>query len=308
MFQLTFLGTGASIPTACRNSSATLVNYNGIKFLIDAAEGTQRQLRLGNIGFKGLEYILLTHQHGDHIFGLGSLFFTFCQVPPPKQVKIFGNDLTLQYVKILAEMVWGSNKSEQDQAIELVCIPPDGLIHDSEDIQVVGFPVTHGRHESYGFSFYEKPHRKFLVDEAERLAIPLGPERGRLSRGEPVTLSDGRVIEPSDVLGPWVHGAKLTYVGDCGYDTGLIDHARNADCLVLEATFLNKDEDLATEHGHLTARQAGQIARQAGVKALYLNHRSPRYTDEEILQEATKVFSGAQVAVDFERLDVQAIR
>ena len=309
MIQVIFLGTGASVPTANRNSTSTLVIHHGKKFLIDVAEGTQRQILISNLGFKNLEYVLLTHHHPDHIIGLGSLFFTFDQIPPHRPVRIFGNSKTIEKVSQIANLVWEYNHDERNNLIQLINMGEENTpIFQTDDILITSFSVPHGQHRSRGFIFHEKEHRKFLTDEADRLGVPYGPERKLLSRGETIQLSDGRTIAPNDVLGPWVPGAKFVYVGDCNYTDDIIEYASNADCLVLEATFLSEEEDLAMEYGHLTARQAAFIAKQAGVKALYLNHRSPRYRDEEILKEAMYFFAGTQIAVDFEHLEIQAIR
>jgi len=119
--------------------------------------------------------------------------------------------------------------------------------------------------------FREKEKRPFLVDKAEALGVPAGPERSRLVRGETVTLADGTVVHPDQVLGPPVPGAKLVFVGDTSRINDLVEVAWNADALVIEATYLSEEKELAREYGHLTAAEAATLAQQATVPDPYLS-------------------------------------
>ena len=119
-----------------------------------------------------------------------------------------------------------------------------------------------------------------------------------------MTLHDGRMIDPEDVLGPPAHGTKLVVVGDTETTDGLSEHVRDADLLVIEATFLERDAAMALDYGHLTAAKAAELAASAGVKQLILTHISGRYENEEILAEATKIFAKTQVAADLDRVAV----
>jgi len=136
--------------------------------------------------------------------------------------------------------------------------------------------------------------------------VPAGPERARLSRGEAVTLPDGRAVAPDDVLGPTRPGTKLVVVGDTGTTAGLAEEAAGADALVIEATYLERDATLAAARGHLTAAQAARLAAEAGVGALHLNHLSGRYRPSEIESEARAIFPNAHAAQDFARVVVSA--
>jgi ribonuclease BN (tRNA processing enzyme) len=66
LFEILFLGTSASAPSAKRGLSAQIVSHNEYRFLIDCGEGTQRQILQSGIGFKRLTRVLLTHGHLDH--------------------------------------------------------------------------------------------------------------------------------------------------------------------------------------------------------------------------------------------------
>ena len=114
--------------------------------------------------------------------------------------------------------------------------------------------------------------------------------RKELAEGKPVMLADGRTIDSEDVLGPPGGRKKLVIVGDTETIEDLADHVRDADVLVIEATFLNRDAAIARDYGHLTAAEAAMLAAMSNVKILVLTHISGRYPDEEILAEATKIF------------------
>jgi ribonuclease Z len=120
-----------------------------------------------------------------------------------------------------------------------------------------------------------------------------------------VVLADGRRIAPEMVRGPPIAGAKLAIVGDTE-ETSLVEPVRDADALVIEATFLERDAALARARGHLTAAAAGRLARDAGVGELLLTHISGRYSPEEILAEAADFFPETRVVADFDRISARA--
>jgi ribonuclease Z len=122
--------------------------------------------------------------------------------------------------------------------------------------------------------------------------------------GGSVTLADGRVVDPDDVLGDAIPGAKLVFVGDAGRADNLVDDARGADTLVIEATYLEVEADMARRFGHLTAAQAARLAVEAGVQELWLTHISRRYREAEVLAEAQAIFPNVHIARDFDRLKV----
>jgi ribonuclease Z len=128
--------------------------------------------------------------------------------------------------------------------------------------------------------------------------------RASLVAGKACTLEGGGIVRPDDVLGPLTPGTRLAFVGDCGRTDNLVEPCRNADGLVIEATYLEREADLAHEFSHLTARQAATLARDVQARKLILTHISRRYRDREILEEAREVFPEAMVAKDFDRYSV----
>jgi ribonuclease Z len=301
MIEIIFLGTSASAPSIHRGLSAQVVTYRDYRFLVDCGEGTQRQILHSGLGFKRLNKILLTHGHLDHVLGLGGLISTFARWEAVDNIEIYGGSWALERVHDLLYRVV-LRGAEPPIRIELIEIGP-GVVLEDDSFEVVAFPVTH-RGPSLGYLFREKPRRPFLDDMAKALRVPRGPERRSLVAGQTVTLPDGRVIHPEDVLGPARPGACLAHVGDTGQTKDLEAAVSGADMLVIEATYLRREADMARRFAHLTATQAAQLARDAGVHRLVLTHVSRRYREAEILDEARAIFPPTAVARDFDHFRV----
>lgn len=302
MFEVVFLGTSASAPSVNRGLSANVVLHNEHRFLIDCGEGTQRQILQSGLGFKRLNKILLTHGHLDHILGLGGLASTFSRWEAIDKMEIYGGPWTLERVKdLLLKVVLRGEKLPLK--IEFIPLQPGPVLED-KTFELSAFPVTHRGADCYGFLFQEKSRRPFLNDKAEALGLPIGPVRRKLVAGESVTLEDGRVIGPDEVLGSEIPGAKLVFIADAGRTDDLLHVAYQADVLVIEATYLSIDAEMARNFSHLTAAQAAHLAREAGVEMLYLTHLSRRYRDIDVLNEARAIFPNTVVAHDFDRVKV----
>jgi ribonuclease Z len=301
MFDLTFLGTSASVPSADRNQAGLLIEAGGRRIMIDCGEGTQRQLLRSGAGFRRLDRLLLTHGHFDHVLGIPGLFSTLRLRQSTDLMTIHGGPGTLDVVRRMLAGLWGEGRAP----IPLELVPlSESRVFDAGEFTVDCFPVRHRDTDSFAFTFEARARRHLQPHRLAALGVPDGPVRGELAEGRPVTLQDGRTIEPEDVLGSPARGAKLVVVGDAETTDGLSEHVRDADLLVIEATFLERDAAMASDYGHLTAARAAELAADAGVKQLVLTHISGRYDVEEILVEATKIFAGARVAADLDRLTI----
>lgn len=298
MFEIFFLGTSASAPAIHRGLPACVILAGEYRFMVDCGEGTQRQLLRSGLGYKRLNKILLTHGHLDHILGLGGLISTFVRWGSIDEIEIWGGKPALDRVESLIYQVVLRDE-HPPIPIHLYDLR-EGRMFRTKEFHVSAFPVTHRGGGNFGFIFQELDRSPFLADKAEALGIPNNAERGKLVRGESITLEDGRVITPDMVLGETVHGAKLVYVGDTGRTDNLRQYVQNADTLIIESTFLESEAEEAKAYGHITAHQAATLAAEMGVKALILNHISGRYRERDIITEARAIFPNTYVARDFD--------
>ena len=293
-----FVGTSGSMPTARRAPAATLVRRGGERLLFDCGEGTQRQLLRSDVGLVDLEEIFVTHFHADHFLGLPGMLKTFA---------LRGREapLTLYGPAGLGELIGGLRRifgrlTYEYEIVELHA--GDVLARDGYELRP--FAVRHSA-ASLGYALveHERPGR-FDVETADRLGVPSGPARGHLQRGEPVTLADGRVVTATDVLGPARLGRKVVLSGDTAPVQSVVDAAAGADLLVHEATFCEDEADRARQTDHSTARDAAEVARDAGVKLLALTHISNRYSGGDVEREAREVFAETVVPRDFDTVEL----
>lgn len=303
MFEIVFLGTSASAPSVHRGLSAQVIMHNEHRFLVDCGEGTQRQILQSGIGFKRLERILITHGHLDHILGLGGLVSTFTRWETAERLEIWAGKWALSRIQLLLNeiVLKGAHLPFEVTYKEI----KPGVIITERDFTITAFPVQHRGTDCFGFAFQEKSHRPFLPERAESLGVPAGPIRRQLVAGHSVTLPDGRVITPDEVLGEQLTGTRLVHIGDCGETRDLLDVVRDADALTIESTYLQEEAELARAFGHLTAAQAASLAHEAGVRQLYLTHISRRHRERDIADEARAIFPHTTVARDFDHFQVK---
>jgi ribonuclease Z len=302
MFELIFLGTAAAVPSAERGLPALLVARGARRFLIDCGEGTQRQLMRAELGFRGLEHVLLTHAHLDHVLGLAGLLATLALYRVGGTVQIVGSGETLAFVRrYLADAIG----PEREGGYRLRSVAP-GPVLSFPGWRLDAFPVQHRGTASLGYLFSDELRHPLLPQRLDALGVPEGPERAALAQGRSVVLADGRSVSPEMVQGLPLPGAKLAIVGDAEEVATLVEPVRGADALVIEATFLESDAALARARGHLTAAAAGRLARDAKVRELLLTHISGRYKPEEILAEAGRFFPSVRVVADFDRVAIAA--
>ena len=303
MFEIVFLGTSASAPSVHRGLSSQVVIHDEFRFLIDCGEGTQRQILQSGLGFKRLNRVLITHGHLDHILGLAGLLSTFMRWDTIDKLEIYGGQWALDRIHdLIYGIVLRGAKPPMD--LQLVQITP-GIIIDEDDFTVTAFQVWHRGPDCFGYLFEEKIHRPFLPDKADELVLPPGPWRRELVNGKSITLPDGRTIHPEQVLGPERPGTRMAHVGDVGRIEELVQAVQEVDALIIEATYLQEEAEMADQFAHLTARQAAELAAGAGVKNLILTHISRRYRERDVLAEAQAIFPNTFVARDFDAFQVR---
>jgi ribonuclease Z len=293
VIRVVFLGTAASRPTIRRNVSSLLIHRLGEALMFDCGEGTQRQMMRFGTGF-GVSDIFFTHMHADHLLGLPGLLRTMGLQGREEPMRLH---CARGEARIVNEAVHlGVERLPFEVTIRELA-PGDHVARDGYD--VLPFPTRHGRH-SLGYALVEHLRLgRFDADRARAMGVPEGPLFGKLHRGESVEV-DGRVVSPDLVVGPARPGRTVVYTGDTRPVRATVERAAGADLLIHEATFARADAARARETRHSTAREAGRVARDAGVRRLVLTHLSPRYDLEpEILQrEARAVFPATDVASD----------
>ncbi len=303
MFEILFLGTSASAPSAKRGLAAQIVKHDEHRFLVDCGEGTQRQILQSGTGFKNLTRILLTHGHLDHILGLGGLMSTFMRWEAIEELDIYAGHATMERVRALLDgVVLRGNKPPMPFRMNEI---KPGIIFETDDFTVTAFPVSHRGPDCLGYVFEGKARRPFLNEKATELGVPFGPERRELVAGNEITLADGKRITPEDVLGPVQKGVKLVIVGDSGKTENLVEVCKDADALVIESTYLDEETEMASQFSHLTARQGAELAIKAGVKKLILTHISRRYREKDVIKEAQALFPNTSVARDFDTFQIK---
>ena len=298
--QVIFLGTGASIPTPKRGLSAVAIRRKNELLMFDCGEGTQRQMITAKVGFHKKTKIFVTHMHGDHVLGLPGLLQTMSLMGRTNELEIFGPKGIKDFVEAINKTVpYTLTFPVQVSEVEA------GLVYEGKEYTVSGVKTNH-MDPSLAYALTEKPRPgRFHIKKAKKLGVPEGPLWSKLQRGEPVSLPNGKIIEPEMVVGDSRSGRKIVYTGDTGYSKANVKLAKDADLLIHEATFEEEMLERAMEDGHSTPSVAAKTAKAAGVKRLILTHISARYKDAyRLLQQARQVFPDTELAEDFLKLEL----
>ena len=297
MRELVVLGTSSQVPTRTRNHNGYLLRWDGAGVLVDPGEGTQRQLIHAGVAASAVTRICLTHVHGDHCYGLPGVL----------------SRMVLDGVEHPVDLHYPA--SGEDVVRALVGLASPGLDlrlhpHGASGPVVDGLEVVALRHrvETYGYRLSEPDGRTFVPERLAAAGIS-GPDVGRLTR-------DGRVgrVRVEDVSVPRA-GQRVAVVMDTAVCDGATELADGADLLLTECTYADEDADLAAEHLHLTAGQAGALAAAGGARTLVLAHYSSRYPDVEPLRtqaesavRAAGVTTTVHAALDGDRFALPARR
>jgi len=296
-----FLGTSASRPTIERNAPSIALTREGESFLMDCGEGTQRQMMRYGISFS-LGDIFFTHMHADHFLGLTGLLRTMTLHGRTEPLHLWGPRGS-ERILSRAEKLGGDRTTFPVRITE---VAPGERVRRAE-YDFVPFAVDHRGASAIGWLLEEHDRLgRFNPERARELGIPEGPQWGRIHRGEPVTLEDGRIITPEELVGAPRPGRKVAYTGDTRPCEGTLQAAHGTDVLIHEATFAEEERARAVETGHSTAREAARVAAGAGARRLLLTHISARYSRDaaELEREARQIFAATRVARDGTEVEV----
>lgn len=297
--ELIALGTSSQVPTRHRNHNGYFLRWDDEGFLFDPGEGTQRQMLYGNLPASAIHHICVTHFHGDHCLGLAGvlqrLSLDRCDHPVTVYYPSSGQEYfeRLRYSSIYYEAAKIIPKPIPHRAEGLITLAK------GEKYTLSAHALDHGV-PAYGYRLEEPSGRRFLPEKLEALGIR-GPQIGELSRKGSITIGE-QVIKVEEVS---LHksGSVFALVMDTRACKGAVVLARDADLLVMEATYTAEDQALATDHGHCSSLDAARAARDAKAHRLALTHFSQRYLDtEQHVREAREIFANVFALRDLDHV------
>lgn len=292
MLEVTLLGTGGTMPLKNRWLSSCLLKHMGHSILIDCGEGTQIALKHSGNKFKPIDIICLTHFHADHVSGLPGFLLSMSNEGRTEPVTIIGPTGLKKVINAIC--IIAPNLPFE---VKLLEYPADISEFDFGDIKITPFAAKHSV-ICVGYNFKLKRAGKFDVAKAKKNKVPM-KIWGKLQQNETVVYEDIE-YKQNMVLGNARKGLKITYCTDSRPTENILNHAKNADLLIYEGMF-GDDEKLAraVETGHSLFREAAELAKNAGVKKLWLTHYSPSLTEPELYENAVKeIFPSTEIGFD----------
>ena len=300
--KLTILGCHSATPRENKHTTSQLLEVGGNLFLIDCGEVTQIQLRKIKVKFSRIQHIFISHLHGDHFYGLIGLISTFRLLGRTAMLHIYGPKGIKEIITLQLKLA----KSWTDYPLHFHELEQDSsqVVFEDETVRVETLPLDH-RIYTNGFLFTtQASKRKMNVDAIKDFDL-LPFHFKQLQQGADVTLEDGRILENEVYTLPPSKSKKYAYCSDTAYFEPLVPGIKEVDLLYHEATFLEKNSDLAANTKHSTAKQAAQIAKMANVKQLMLGHFSNRYPNkEDFITEASDTFQNVILAEDLKTFNI----
>jgi ribonuclease Z len=301
--ELVVLGTASQAPTRSRNHNGYFLRWDAEGLLFDPGEGTQRQMLFGGVTASQVSRICVTHFHGDHCLGLPGVIQRMSLDRVPHEVHAY-YPARGEGARIFGNLRYATLYHDQTRLTEHP-VRADGVIAATGAFRLEARALDH-LVPAVGYRLVEPDGRRMLPGKLAARGIS-GPDIGRLQRDGRLTTQAGETVTLAEVSEPRA-GQKFAFVMDTRLCAAAFALADRADMLVCEATFADADARLADEYGHLTARQAGRIAQESGVRTLVLTHFSQRYESADsnvLLAEAAAAFSGNIVlARDLDRIPV----
>lgn len=298
--EITFLGTGAGVPSKERNVTAialSLLQEQNSVWLFDCGEATQHQILNTTIKPRKINKIFITHLHGDHIFGLPGFLSSRSFQGGSDPLYLYGPEGIRTYVETSLRI------SQSHLTYPLIVEEiSEGKIMEDEQFKVFAKKLDHGI-TSYSYRVEEKDKPgELLAEKLKEIGIMPGPIYKEIKEKDKITTDDGQVIDCKEFIGPPKKGRVVCIFGDTRFQESHISFVKDADMLVHEATFDKDKEELAYEYFHSTTTQAATLASKGNVGSLILTHISSRYQEEDaemLLSEAREIFPNTYIAHDF---------
>jgi ribonuclease Z len=299
--RVVFLGTSGSVPTLKRSLPSVVVQCPRDQWMFDCGENVQRQMMQAKVSFHRKMKVFITHLHGDHVLGLPGLLQTMALMGRTETVQVYGPVGIKDFLICTKETL----NFGLTYPVEINEILAEGIVCDEQEYNVIAAKSNHAV-ASYAFAFVEIPRPgKFYPKKALALGVPAGELWSKLQGGKEITLVNGKVVKPSDVMGPVRAGRKIVYTGDTKPFDSFSAFAKGADLVIHDCTFDDSLVEKAALDGHSTPTQAAEQAKAAGAKQLVLSHISARYPEAGLLlDQAKKVFSNSILAEDFMELEL----
>jgi ribonuclease Z len=295
-FEVTILGSSSATPIFNRNPTAQILNINEKLYLVDCAEGTQQQMLRFDIKASRIDYIFISHLHGDHYLGLVGLLSSMHLNGRKKTLKVF----CPPPLKEIVDLQLKYSETTLNYPVEFIFTDATsrGVILENQDIFVETIPLNH-RIPCTGFLFRQKKRlRKLIKEKIEELEIPI-PYYTSIKKGNDYEASDGTIYKNSALTIEPQEPKSYAYVSDTLYNEKYLPQINAVTLLYHEATFLNDMLDRANQTHHTTALQAGEVAVKVNAGKLIIGHFSARYkTLNELLDEAQSIFPNTELAVE----------
>ncbi len=293
--KLHILGTAGQLPTRTRSQNAYFLDwlYGGVLF--DPGEGAQRQFTFAGISPGRIHKIFISHFHGDHCLGLPGIMQRLSLMELKHEVHIYFPEEGRPYFDAL------SIASKYTHRINFHLHPlHEGAVEETEDYRIEAYDLLHST-PTLGYRFIDKSRMHFRKELLEEMHL-YGPILGELERNGKIKHQGKTIIR--DELSYYSNEKIFAYVLDTGICDSIPKLIRNADLVLMEATYLGSEFALAEEFMHMTAEKAAEYAKDNNVKKLALTHFSERYKDLNLYQKAVeKTYKNTHISHDLDVIE-----
>ena len=292
---LTVLGSNSAAPTKSRNQSSYYLRIGSNRILLDCGEATQKRLIENRINYQKIQYILISHLHGDHCLGLFGLLNTMSLNGRKSDLKIVGPKGIKDLLTTVRNLTGAHDTFEVD-ILELE--PEENQSFTLGNLNVKAFPLSH-RLPCFGYRIDAPEALPGLnIDACNQHEVPY-TEYGKIKEGSDFTKPNGDIVPNEELVYTPETPFSFGYITDTLLRTDLAEAFEAVKVLYHEATYLHNLIDRAKRTFHSTAQEAAMFATQASVNQLIIGHFSSRYADSiSHLAEASTVFDNTSVALE----------